>query len=118
MPGARRTSSMAGGLSRGSSSIGAERVDVAGQGHAARQRGLEGRRAAPGERIVDDRAGLGEPVDEEARQLRLEAGAVRDRAGCARRAGGSSRTRSRMVRSLCIHAVRATFLGFPAVTRR
>ena len=56
---------------------GAQRVDVASRRRSSRERRFDDRRAAAHERVVDDVAGLGEAIDEEARKLRLEARAVR-----------------------------------------
>ena len=56
----------------------AQRIDVVARRDAAQQSRFDGRGAAAHERIVDDVARVGEPLDEEARQLRLEAGAIGD----------------------------------------
>ncbi len=54
----------------------AQGVDVAAAGDPAQQRGLQDRGAAAHERVIDDLAGLRQALDKEARQLRLEAGAI------------------------------------------
>ena len=56
----------------------AERIDVIAPGHAAEQGGFNGRRAPAHKRVVNYLAGLGEAFDEEARELRLETGAIGD----------------------------------------
>ena len=56
----------------------AERVDVGRARNPTEQCGFQRRCAAAGKRIVDRRARSGQPLDEEARQLRLEAGAIRN----------------------------------------
>ena len=56
----------------------AERVHVARLGDAAQQRGLQGGCPAAGKRIVDRGSRCGQTLDEETRELRLEAGAIRD----------------------------------------
>ena len=64
----------------------AQGVDVAAAGDAAQQRGFQDGGAAAHERVIDDLAGLRQALDEEARQLRLEAGAIGnlvERAGLA-----------------------------------
>ena len=64
----------------------AQGVDVAAEGHAAQQRGFQDGGAAAHERVIDDLAGLRQALDEEAGQLRLEAGAIGnlvERAGLA-----------------------------------
>src|SRR4051812_3623234 len=55
-----------------------ERVEVVADRPAAHQGGLEGRRAAPHERVMDPLPPRGQARDEEGGQLRLEAGAVAD----------------------------------------
>ena len=57
---------------------GGERVDVGADRPAARQRGLQGRRAASHEGVVNRVARPGQPLDEEGRKLRLETGPVAD----------------------------------------
>ena len=54
----------------------AERVDVVAEGRPAEQGGLEDGRAAAHEGVVDHVAWFRQTLDEEPRQLRLEAGAV------------------------------------------
>ena len=56
---------------------GAERIDIAAKGPSAHQCRLDQGRAAPHEGVVDDVSSLGQALDKEARQLRLEAGPVR-----------------------------------------
>ena len=55
----------------------AQWIDVASRRGSPRERRFDDRRAASHERVVHDVAGGGEAVDEEARQLRLEARAIR-----------------------------------------
>jgi hypothetical protein len=55
-----------------------QRIDVVDDDVAPAQRSLHRRRAAPAEGVIDDIALLRQPLDEIGRQLRLEAGAVRD----------------------------------------
>ena len=55
-----------------------ERVDIVAGGSAPHQRGLHGRRAPTHERIVHGLARLGQAVDEELGELRLEAGPITD----------------------------------------
>src|SRR5207237_6658772 len=54
----------------------AQRIDVAAERDAAQQRGFENGGATAHEWIIDNVAGFGQSFDEEARQLRFEAGAV------------------------------------------
>jgi hypothetical protein len=56
----------------------AQRVYIAPVGLPAQQRRFDQCRTAAHERVIDDVPGTGQPLDEETRQLRLEAGAVGD----------------------------------------
>ena len=56
----------------------AERIHVAPDWHAAEQRRLDGRGAPSHERVIDSVARHSQPLDEKARQLRLETGAIRN----------------------------------------
>ena len=56
---------------------GAERIDVTPDGDSAQQGGLDHTGATSHEGVIHDLPQVGQPLDEEARQLGLEAGSIR-----------------------------------------
>ncbi len=64
------------GVQPGACQDNAQGIDVAAGGHSSQQGGFNDGGSASHERIIDDLAGIGQPLDEKARQLRFETGAI------------------------------------------